>query len=408
MSKVDTNADKIKEVLDKGVERIYPSKEALVKVLKSGRRIRLYCGFDPTSPHLHLGNAIQLRKLAQFQELGHEVIFLIGDFTAMIGDPTDKISPRKKLTRAQVNKNLKNYKKQASKILKFSGENPAKIMFNSKWNDKLSFMELVDLASHFTVQQMMVRDMFRKRIKEDKLIFLPEFLYPLIQAYDSVIMDVDLEVGGSDQMFNMLRGRDLMKALKNREKFVLTTKLLTDPSGKKMGKTEGSIINLDENPDEMYGKIMAWSDSLIIPGFELCTDLSIEEVKEISRQIKNKKLNPRDAKARLAKEIVTIHHNEVAALKAEKEFNRVFKEKLTPLDIRTFPEAKLQGITSTASIITMTGLAQSRSAADRLIEQGAVDIEIDGKVINKYGEKEITLKKGMIIRVGKRRFVKLI
>ena len=397
MSRVITNPNKIKEALEKGVEKIYPSVGALERVLKSGKRIRLYCGYDPTAPSLHIGHAITIRKLAQFQKLGHEVIFLIGDFTGMIGDPTDKLSTRKKLTRAQINKNLKNYKKQASTLLNFSGKNPAKIMFNSKWNDKLSFMKLVDLASNFTVQQMIVRDIFRKRIKEDKLIFLPEFLYPLIQAYDSVAMDVDLEIGGSDQMFNMLRGRDLMNKLKNKEKFVLTTHLLVDSTGQKMGKTEGNMINLDEKPEEMFGKIMAWPDTLIIPGFELLTDFSMKEVGEI------KKLKPREAKAKLAREIVSIHHSKIVALKAEKEFNRIFKEKKAPSQIPTkkIPVKKIIII----DLLTKTNLAPSRSEAKRLVEQGAV--KLDNFTIKDW-QKKITPKKGVIIKVGKRRFVKLI
>ncbi|MBU2564352.1 tyrosine--tRNA ligase [Patescibacteria group bacterium] len=388
--------NKIQEVLNRGVENVYPDKQSLEKVLMSGKKIRLYCGFDPTALSLHIGHAITLRKLAQFQKLGHEVIFLIGDFTAMIGDPTDKVSARKKLTKEQVNKNFKNYKKQASKILKFSGKNAAKVMFNSKWNKKLSFMELVNLASHFTVQQMIARDMFKKRIKEDKLIFLPEFLYPLIQAYDSVTMDVDLEIGGNDQMFNMLRGRDLMKKLKNKEKFVLTTKLLVDSSGKKMGKTEGNIVNLDEEPNNMFGQIMAWPDSLILPGLELCTDLSLKEIKEIE------KLGPRDSKARLAKEIVSIHHDKKTAEKAEKEFNRIFREKKKPTDIL---EIKVNKKINIIDLILKTKLIDSRSAASRLIDQNA--IKIDDQIINDR-KKEITPKKGAILQIGRKKFIKLI
>jgi len=402
MNKIITDPNKIKEVLGKGVEKIYPNREALEKILKSGKRIKLYCGFDPTSPNLHIGNAVQFRKLAQFQKLGHEAIMLIGDFTTMIGDPTDKSAARKKITRKEILKNAKNYKNLASKILRFSGENPARIMYNSQWNDKLTFVNLIELASNFTVQQMIIRDMFQERLRKDKPIYLHEFLYPLTQAYDSVVMDVDLEIGGNDQTFNMLCGRDLMKAVKNKEKFVLTTKLLNDPTGKKMGKTEGNMINLDENPNEMYGKIMSWPDSLIFPGFELCTDLSLEEI----NQIKKQKNNPRDDKAQLAREIVAIHHNKAAAQKAEQEFNHLFREGKKPTNV---PEVKFnEGISSTSTVLVETGLAPSRSAADRLIEQGAVDIEIDGVVTNKYGEKKIMPKKGMIIRVGKRKFVKLI
>jgi len=390
--------DKIKEVLEKGVEKVYPSKQALEKVLKSGKKIRLYCGFDPTSPNLHLGSAIQIRKLAQFQKLGHEVIFLIGDFTALIGDPTNKRAIRKRLTKTQVQKNLKNYKKQASKILKFSGKNPVKIMFNSKWNSRLTYDKIIDLSFNFTVGQMLARNMFRERIKKDKLIFLAEFLYPLTQAYDSVAMDVDLEIGGNDQTFNMLRGRDLMKALKNKEKFVLTTKMLADPRGQKMGKTEGNVINLDELPKEMFGKIMAWPDSLIFPGFELCTDLSLDEIDKIKKQ----KNNPRDNKAKLAYEIVFIHHNSAAARRAEREFNRVFKEKKVPSSVKSF---KVSGKTNILDLLVKTKLAPSKSEAKRLIEQKAV--KLDNRIIKNWQQK-ITPKKGAILRVGKRRFIKLI
>ncbi len=399
MNKIITNPNKIKEALEKGVEKIYPNSKALEKVLKSGKRIRLYCGYDPTAPSLHIGHAITLRKLAQFQRLGHEVIFLIGDFTGMIGDPTDKTAARKRLTRAQVQQNLRNYKKQAGKILKFSGNNPAKIMFNSKWNDKLSFTDLINLASNFTAQQMIVRDMFRKRIREDKLIFLSEFLYPLIQAYDSVAMDVDLEVGGSDQMFNMLRGRDLMRKLKNKEKFVLTTKLLEDSTGKKMGKTEGNVIGLDEEPKEMFGQIMAWPDSLIFSGFELCTDLSMDEISKIRAQ----KNNPRDDKARLAREIVTIYHSKSAAIKAEREFNRIFKEKKTPSKLKSYK--LLAKKLSILDLLIKTKLAPSKSEAKRLISQGAV--KLDNRVIKDW-QKKITPLSGAILQVGKKKFIKLI
>jgi len=400
MEKIITNPQKIEEILKKGVEKIYPNPEALEKLLKSGKRIRLYCGFDPTSPSLHIGNAIQLRKLAQFQKLGHEVIFLIGDFTGMIGDPSDKTAARKKLSRKETLENLKNYKKQASKTLDFTGKNPAKVLYNGEWNNKLKFGDLIELASNFTVQQMIIRDMFQERIKNNKPIYLHEFLYPLAQAYDSVAMDVDLEVGGNDQTFNMLCGRDLMRALKNKEKMVLTTRLLADSSGKKMGKTEGNMVNLDEEPDQMYGKIMSWPDDLIISGFELCTDFSIDEIRMISENLKSGKTNPRDEKAKLAKTVVSIHYDKKTAEESEKEFNLFFREGKNPTHI---PESKYnEGTTSTANLLVELGLAGSRSAADRLIKQDAVDIEIDGMMINKYKEKETIVKKGMVIRVGRK------
>ena len=381
----------IQEVLTRGVENIYPNKEALEEILKSDKKIRLYCGFDPTAPSLHIGHAIQIRKLAQFQKLGHKIIFLIGDFTGMIGDPTDKKETRKKLTREEVLKNSENYQAQASKILDFSGDNPAKIKYNSEWNDKLSFIDLINLASNFTAQQILARDMFKKRIQDDKPIYLHEFLYPLTQAYDSVAMEVDLEVGGNDQTFNMLAGRDLIKAVKNKEKFVLTTKLLTDSFGKKMGKTEGNMVNLDEKPNQMFGQIMSWSDDLILPGFELLTDIDIEKVD-----------NPRNDKAKLAKAIIETFYSKEEADQAEEEFEKVFKNKEKPTKI---PIAKVaRGDYKIADLLFQIGLASSKSEAIRLIEQGGVKIN-DQKIEDIH--QTILIEDKMIIQVGKRKFIQI-
>ncbi|PIX88065.1 MAG: tyrosine--tRNA ligase [Candidatus Nealsonbacteria bacterium CG_4_10_14_3_um_filter_36_16] len=401
--KIITNPLKIEEVLSRGVEKIYPSFKDLEKIMLSGKRLRLYCGYDPTAPTLHIGHMVTLKKLAQFQTLGHEVIMLIGDFTGMIGDPTEKIGTRKKLSREEVLRNSKNYKKLTGKILKFSGLNPCRLLYNSKWLDSLSFTDLIKLASNFTVQQMIIRYMFQERIRKEKPIYLHEFLYPLAQAYDSVAMDVDLEIGGKDQAFNMLCGRDLMKVLKNKEKFVLATKLLITPEGKKMGKTEGNLIPMDENPKEMYGKIMSWPDSLITIGFELCTDLPMEEITEISNQIKKRRLNPREAKAKLAREIVTICRNKRAAQKAEEEFNRVFKEEKLPSRI---PEIKIrEKALNILDLLVKIELASSKSEAKRLILQKGV--KINNQVQNDW-QKIIEIKKGIVIQVGKRKFIRLI
>ena len=393
---------KIQEVLTRGVENIYPNKESFEKLLKSGKKIKLYCGFDPTAPSLHIGHAIQIRKLAQFQELGHEVIFLIGDFTGMIGDPTDKSKTRPRLTREQLLKNSENYKKQAGKILDFSGKNPAKIMYNSEWNDKLTFVDLIELSSNFTIQQMLARDMFKKRMQDGKDLYLHEFLYPLTQAYDSVAMDVDLEIGGNDQMFNMLCGRTLIRKIKEKEKFVLTTKLLTDPKGDKMGKTTGNMVNLDEESNEMFGQIMSWPDGLIIPGLELCTDISMEEIYQIDKDIKEDKLNPRDAKARLAWQIVSIHYSEKEAEKAAEEFNNVFKEKEKPTDIPVYKANKSK--VKIIDILFDSKLVSSKGEAKRLIEQGGV--KIDDKKIKDCNQ-EIIIKDKTIIQAGKRKFIQI-
>lgn len=394
---------KIEDVLTRGVEKIYPSSKDLKNKLLSGKKIRLYCGYDPSSPALHIGHMITLRKLAQFQKLGHEVIMLIGDFTGMIGDPTDKTAARKKLTRKEVLANSLSYKKQAGKFLKFEGDNAAKILYNSAWLDKLSFIDLIELASNFTVQQMVIRDMFQERIKSKKPIFLHEFLYPLAQGYDSVAMDVDLEVGGRDQTFNMLIGRDMIKALKKKEKCVLAMKLLADPSGKKMGKSEGNAVNLDAVPEEMYGKIMAWPDDFISVGFELCTDLPMKEVKDISMSLQDKRINPREAKARLAKEIVTLCHGKLMAQIAEDEFNRVFRQKETPSKIPQIhlPETSLDIL----DLLVRTKMASSKSEAKRLILQKGV--KIDGTVQDDWRE-TIEVKKGLLLQVGNRRFCKII
>jgi tyrosyl-tRNA synthetase len=375
----------IDEVLTRGVADILPSKKELADLMRQ-RKITLYQGFDPTGPSLHLGHFIGIRKLAQFQNLGHKVIFLVGDFTAMIGDPTDKTAARKKLSRKKVLKNLKDYKAQAEKALKFTGPNAAEIKFNSEWLSKLNFEDILELSSHFTVQQMLERDMFQERLKKQKPIYLHELMYPLTQAYDCVVMDVDLEIGGNDQLFNMLAGRTLRKTLKKKEKFVLTTKLLEDPTGKKMGKTEGNVINLNEAAGNMFGKIMAFPDNLIKPGIELLTDLSLESIDD---------KNPMKAKKQLAFEIVKQIHGESKAKAAQEEFEKTF-QKRTPKYQEEIPLqesfAKTVALASGASI----------SQAKRWIQQGAVDV-------NKKTIKDLSFKLqgGEKLKIGKKRFVRV-
>ena len=282
------NEENIKQILSRGIENIFPNKEFLESKLLKGDKITIYLGIDPTGPTLHLGHIIPLRKLAEFQRMGHQIILLIGDFTGMIGDPTDKTATRKRLSREQIMDNCKRYKKQASKFISFSGDNKALLKFNSKWLAKMSFEEVLELTSLMTVEQMLKRDMFEKRMEESKPIYIHEFLYPIMQGYDSVAMDVDAEIGGNDQTFNMLVGRDLMKKLKDKEKFVITTKLIVDSEGKKMGKTEGNMVSMDQSPDDIFGKVMSWNDNLILSGFELCTDIDIEKIKEKIMQFAEK------------------------------------------------------------------------------------------------------------------------
>ncbi|MBU4512403.1 tyrosine--tRNA ligase [Patescibacteria group bacterium] len=392
---------KIEEFLSRGIENIYPSREFLLKLLQSGKKLKVYLGIDPTGPTLHIGHIVNLKNLQKFQDLGHQVIMLIGDFTARIGDPSDKLATRKPLTHQQVLENAKLYQEQASKILKFDGDNPAEIIFNSKWLDDLMFKDIIELASNFTVQQLLERDMFQERIKNGKPISLHEFLYPLMQAYDSVFMDVDGEVGGNDQTFNMLAGRDLMKAMLKKEKFVLSGKLLTDPSGTKMGKTQGNMIALSDTPQDMYGKIMAQPDELILPYYELVTDLSIKAIEKIEKKLEHG-ANPRDIKADLAREVVTMFYDKKDADKTAREFDKVFKDKAQPTDIL---EVKISGDKfKVADLLVEIGLVKSKSEARRMVEQGGV--KIDGKKIDDW-EKEVKVKDGMVVSVGKRRFVKI-
>lgn len=407
MSKAITDKKQITELLTRGVEKIYPSYQELEKKLLSGKKIRLYCGYDPTASSLQIGNAVSINKLAQFQALGHEVIFLIGDFTGLIGDPSDKKSARQKMAREDVLANARDYKKQASAYLKFSGDNPAKIMYNSAWNDKLNFKDLIELASNFTVQQMIQRDMFQERLKEEKPIYLHEFLYPLTQAYDSVAMDVDLEIGGNDQMFNMMCGRSLLKTLKNKEKFVLTVKILADENGKKMGKSEGNAIFLNELPNNMYGQVMAWPDGVMIPAFELCTRVPLAEITVMSDNLKNGKINPRDLKMKLAWEITKINHGEEVANLAQDSFVRTIQKKEAPADMIRWSAKKDKY--SLVDLLVETKLVESKSEARRLIEQGAIKVkESDSEfLVIKDLKKEIIIKGEIIIQRGKFHFIKI-
>ncbi len=390
----NTDSIKIEEILNRGVENVYPNKEELGKILSSGKKLRIYCGIDPTGK-LHIGHGVILSKLRQLQELGHEVIVLIGDFTATIGDPTGKSQTRKPLTHKQVLTNAKDYKKQ---ILKILGNSGVKFLYNGKWSNKLKPVELLSIASNFTVARLLERDMFQERIKAAQDIHVHEFLYPILQAYDSVAMDIDMEIGGNDQTFNMLAGRTLLKKMKNKEKFVIATKLLVDPTGKKMGKTEGNMINLDDDPKDMYGKVMSWPDSLMGLGFEICTSIPVEDVNAI--------INPREAKGRLAKEIVKLYHGEDAAETAEQEFNKVFRDKELPDDIAVFESDKNNY--NILNLLFDTKLASSKNEAKRLVEGGGVEVLYgDKKERITDWKKEIILENGMIIKVGSRKFIKI-
>jgi len=391
--------DKIDELLNRAVDTIIPSSAELETVLRSGKKLRVYQGFDPTSPQLHIGHMIGLRKLSQWQELGHEVIFLIGDFTGRIGDPTGKEETRPMLTKEVVEKNAELYKNQAAKILRFDGENPAKIKFNSEWLENLSMPEVFNLAAQVTYQQVIKRDLYQKRLAKDQDISINEIMYPIMQGYDSVAMDIDVEVGGRDQLFNMMMGRHLMHKMKRKNKFVMTTQLLTDPQGNKIGKTEGNAIALTDAPEKIFGAIMNFPDDVIVKGLEYLTDISWDQLQSIQKAIDDSQ-NPIEFKKRLAFDVVKQLHGESQAKSAQENFEKVFQKKEKPENIESITVQNPQQ--NIIYFLVENNLADSKSAAKRLLDQGA--IEIDGQTQKDH---EIEFKDGQVVKIGKKKFVKV-
>lgn len=387
----------IKRILHKAVEDVLPSYDMLEGLLRSGRRLRVYQGFDPTADTLHIGHAVLMRKLEDFRKLGHEVIMLIGDFTGRIGDPTDKSAARTKLTAEQVKHNLRSYKEQAKTLIDIDNpDNPVKVLFNNDWLGQMSFAEVIDLCSEFTVQQMLKRDMFQKRLSEDRPIFIHEFLYPLMQGWDSVHMGIDVEIGGNDQLFNMLTGRDLVIKRLHKQKIVLTGKLLTTDDGRKMGKSEGNMIKLSDSAIDIYGKVMAFSDDLILLGFELLTDASTDELEQIQNRLASGE-NPIILKKLLAFQVTSDLKDESSAKEAQKYFEEVFQNKSYDVEI---PEVNVaeEEINILDLLKKYGGLGLSGSALRRLIEQGGV--KVSDQSINKLNE-IIRPSDGMVIRMGK-------
>lgn len=394
---ISKDKEKIKELLTRGVEEIIEY-EHLKKELESGKKLRVKFGIDPTSPYIHLGNSVVLLKLKSFQELGHQIVLILGDFTGQIGDSSDKLQKRPFLSPEEVKKNVYGYKKQIGKILEID---KIEWHYNSEWLKKLNFQEISRLAEIFTVRQMLSRRGFRERYQKNEEISLREFLYPLMQGYDSVAVKADVEIGGSDQLFNLKAGREIQKFYGQKPQDIMTLQMIEGLDGEKMSKTRKNIINLLDSPHEQFGKIMSMHDELIVKYFTLCTRVSLKEINEIKEKME-KGQNPRDFKEKLAYEIVKMYHGEKLAKEAKEEFNKVFREKKLPTEI---PTCYLLNETCNLSrLLLETKLAPSKSEAQRLIKQGAV--KIDGQ-IEKDWRKEIKIKKGMIIQVGKRKFVKL-
>ncbi len=391
---------KIEEVLSRGVDEII-NKQHLEKTLKSGKKLRIKFGIDPTGSELHLGHSVPFRKLRQFQDLGHKIIFLIGDYTATIGDPSGRSEARKPLTEKQIKNNMKNYISQAGKILNIK---KVEIRYNSEWYKKKGALFLLDLTSRFTIARVMERDDFKKRIKEDVDISVLEILYPLMQGYDSVELKVDVEIGGRDQKFNFLMGRKVQKRYGQPKQDIIMVPLLEGTDGvRKMSKSYNNYIGLAEDSLKMYGKIMSIPDGVMWKYFRLLTNISVKEIEDMKNKVFPLGiLSPKDIKARLAREIVTMYHSKKEAEKAEKEFNKVFKEKKLPTEI---PEIKInRKKINILDLLVKTKLVSSKAEAKRLIEQKGV--KINNKV-QKNWKAIIEIKKGLIIQKGKRKFVKI-
>lgn len=395
--------DAITHLLTRGVDTIYPSREELETFLRNGGKLRIYQGFDPTGTQLHIGHAVALRKLREFQELGHHIIFLIGDGTGQAGDPSGKKKTRETFfTREELKKNAKNYVMQASKIVRFDGEHAAEILYNGEWLNTLKLADILKIAGHFTVQQFLERDMYQERIKVGEGISLREFLYPLLQGYDSVAMNVNMEIGGTDQTFNMLVGRTLVQRMLHNEKYVVTVPLLADSKGVKIGKSEGNVIGITDAPETLYAKIMTLGDDSITNCFTLLTDTSEKDIEEMKRKMEAGE-NPMTYKKKLAFELTQYFHSEEKAVKAQESFEHIVQKGEIPNDIPQFTVERRSWVV--LDLLIQSKLVVSRSEARRLIDQRAV--ELNGIMIEP-GTHEITLNHQDIIRVGKRKYVKIL
>ena len=394
--------DAIDILLTRSVDTIYPNREALEKVLRSSKKLRLYQGFDPTGIQFHIGHAVGLRKLRQWQDLGHHVIFLIGDGTGQAGDPSGKTRSRGKfLTREELRQNARDYVMQASKIVRFDGPNPAEILYNGDWLNKLTLVDILNIAGRISFQQMVERDLYQERIKSGVSMSLREFLYPLLQGYDSVAMNVDLELGGVDQTFNMLMGRHLVKSFLNKEKFVMTVPLLSDSKGVKIGKTEGNVIGITDPPNEFFGKIMSLGDDAIIPCFTLLTDIPMDKIHDIKNKMESGE-NPMVFKKQLAFELTKQFNNEKEAKVAQLSFERTFQKKETPAKdmITVFHTDK--DTVDIISVLVESGLCKSKSEARRLVMQKGIDeesIRMDNTIVKVENDR--------IYKIGKKRFLKI-
>lgn len=390
--------DQIKAFFEKALEEVI-IREHFEGALKNGKKLRIKYGADPTAPDLHLGHAVVLRKLKELQDLGHQIVFIIGDFTARVGDPTGRLESRPALSEKEIKNNAKTYFKQVGKILDVK---KTEIVYNSKWFLKEGWVDVLKLAGKFTIQRVLERDDFSRRLKNGREIFVHEILYPLMQAYDSVQVKADAEIGGTDQKFNMLAGRDLQRKMNLPEQDVLTVPLLVGVDGvKKMSKSAGNCIALNDEPDAMFGKIMSIPDSLISHYAGLAAFLAAEELEAVEKNLKDGK-NPRDEKIKIGQAVVALYHGEKAGRAAAKEFIRVFSKKETPAEM---PEISVnQNKMNVLDLLALAKCFSSKSEAKRAVEQKGV--EIDGKVLTDWKE-EVEWQNNSVLKIGKKRFFKI-
>src|SRR3989344_5709180 len=399
---VKTDEEKLAEIVSRGVANIIPGREALEKLLTSGRKLNVYLGIDPTSTRIHLGNAVPLRRLQLFVELGHNVTFLIGDFTALIGDTSDKESERPVLTYEQIEGNFKTYKEQAEKFLDFS---KVKLVHNSDWLQSINFPGVVKLMRHFSLNDFISRELIKKRLTEGKSVSLPEVIYPVMQGYDSYFLDTDIQIGGTDQVFNMQAGRTLQKNLRKKESFIIENEFLPGTDGRKMSKSWGNGINLIDSPEEIYGKVMSISDDVIESYFVLATSLPMKEVEEYKKRLSGGE-NPMVVKKELAKIIVTELFGEEQATPSEEYFQATVVSKTPAEDAAvvrlTNPKLLMDELIGFA---LENNLVESKSEFRRLLEQGGISLN-ETRVENDV--KELSLNTGEnVVRVGKRKYLKL-
>ena len=397
------------ELIERGAVEIIDQKQLLSKLEESEKNKRplvIKAGFDPTAPDMHLGHTVLLRKLKHFQELGHKVVFLIGDYTGMIGDPSGVSKMRPQLTKKEVAKNAKTYKKQVAKVLDVK---KLEIRFNSEWLERMNGLEIGELMSKYSAIRMLERDDFSARYKNHKPIYMLEFLYPLLQGYDSVALKADIELGGNDQKFNLLVGRDIQTSYGQDPQVVITMPLLEGTDGvMKMSKSYGNYIGITDTPKEMFGKIMSISDDMMWRYYELLTEVSMGDINTMKEDAVSGSLHPKDAKVCLAKEIITTYHSSKDAEFAAKEFESIFSKGNTPEDIPTYNISKddlEDGMIWICKLLTISGLTPSNSDARRMVKQGAVTVD-NNKVTDE--NIKVSPKDGMVIQVGKRRFVKIV